>query len=495
MALKMRRHTPSDQVMVPASRDPFESPKWAPPIWHMPEGLVLLVNLMRGLVRGVVFALRHFIATTILVGLGWLWWRYDWPAPALVIALAAMALGVWAGLGWTSFQRRVAFPAWSRWRHVWVYRRHWQPVMVMSGLAFYRHQREYLPTIRAVVARPATDRVLVQMLSGQAPGIWADHAPNLAHGFGAHLCRVRAADKPGRIWLEFVRKDTLAEPIDALPIPGTAAHVELSGLEIGRCEDGSPWRLRVLGTHVLVAGATGAGKGSVIWSTIRAMLPAMRAGLVQVWGLDPKRMELAFGRDIFHRYSDDPAGGMVELLEAAVVEMQERAGFFGGKTRTFAPSRRFPFLLIVVDELAFLTAYCPQRELRKRAEAALATLTSQGRSVGVCVLGALQDLRKEVVNIRNLFPDRIALRLDEAEQVDMALGDGARDRGALADQISTIPQIGAGVGYIRLEATPDPVRARAAFVTDTQIRAMATYLHPDPAPTVPIPGTGEEARA
>jgi hypothetical protein len=46
---------------------------------------------------------------------------------------------------------------------------------------------------------------------------------------------------------------------------------------------------------------------------------------------------------------------------------------------------------VLVDELAFLTAYQPERDLRKRAEAAIATLTSQGRSVGVCVVGALQD--------------------------------------------------------------------------------------------------------
>jgi hypothetical protein len=39
----------------------------------------------------------------------------------------------------------------------------------------------------------------------------------------------------------------------------------------------------------------------------------------------------------------------------------------------------------------------------------------------------------------NLFSTRIALRLDESDQVDMVLGDGARDRGALADQISPDP--------------------------------------------------------
>ena len=100
-----------------------------------------------------------------------------------------------------------------------------------------------------------------------------------------------------------------------------------------------------------------------------------------MWALDPKRMELSFGRALFCRYACQ-AAAMVELLEAAVAEMHDRAGQFGGITRTFTPSTGFPFV-VLVDELAFLTAYQPERDLRKRAEAAIATLTSQGRSVGV----------------------------------------------------------------------------------------------------------------
>jgi DNA segregation ATPase FtsK/SpoIIIE, S-DNA-T family len=213
----------------------------------------------------------------------------------------------------------------------------------------------------------------------------------------------------------------------------------------------------------------------VIWSLVRALLPAIAAGWVQVQALDPKRMELSFGRALFCRYACQ-AAAMVELLEAAVAEMHQRAERFGGRTRTFTPSAEFPFLVLVVDELAFITAYQPERDLRKRAEAAIATLTSQGRSVGVCVVGALQDPRKDVISLRNLFSTRIALRLDESDQVDMVLGDGARDRGALADQISPLPYTGAGVGYVRLEASPDPVRVRAAYVSDADILAMASAV-------------------
>jgi DNA segregation ATPase FtsK/SpoIIIE, S-DNA-T family len=332
-------------------------------------------------------------------------------------------------------------------------------------------KRVLVPVLVGVRASRSVDVVTVRLATGQAPADFADRAASLAHAFGAELCRVRDLG-PGLITLEFVRADTLAEPFGALPFP---AEVNLSALPVGQAEDGGPWLLRLLGTHVLIAGATGSGKGSVIWSAVRALLPAIVGGWCQVWALDPKRMELSFGKPIFARYADH-AAEMVKLLEEAVAVMHDRAAQFGGITRTFTPSVVFPFLVVLVDEMAFITAYQPDRDLRKRAEAAIATLTSQGRSVGVCVVGALQDPRKDVISLRNLFPTRFALRLDESDQVDMVLGDGARDRGALADEISPLSLTGAGVGYVRLEASPDPVRVRAAYVTDADIREMAAIV-------------------
>ena len=78
-----------------------------------------------------------------------------------------------------------------------------------------------------------------------------------------------------------------------------------------------------------------------------------------------------------------------------------------------------------------------------------------------------------MLTIRNLFPDRIAMRLDEPEQVDMVLGDGARDRGATCELISPDPATGAGVAFVRLEADPDPVRVRAGWISDADIRDLA----------------------
>ncbi len=87
-----------------------------------------------------------------------------------------------------------------------------------------------------------------------------------------------------------------------------------------------------------------------------------------------------------------------------------------------------------------------------------------------------------MLNIRNLFPDKIALRLDEPSQADLVLGDGARDRGATCDQISPDPRTGAGVGFVRLEADPDPMRVRAAFVSNDDIRDMTMAFVPADVP-------------
>jgi S-DNA-T family DNA segregation ATPase FtsK/SpoIIIE len=452
------------------NQDPFAAPVWRSPIHRTPEPVIWTVQLLRLLCRVTWFILTHPLLDAVVGLLGFTWAEAGWPGEVCLSVLTGSVLtAVWLlWPGW--FAGHITVPLRDR-RRRWFYWRRWRAAMTLAGLAPAYRGQDILPVLAAVHMSGAVDLVTVGLVTGQSPADYADRTENLAHAFGVQLCRVRHAS-PGLVVLEMVRADTLAYPIPTLPV---APFTDLAALPVGRCEDGGPWLLRLISTHVLIAGATGSGKGSVIWSMIRALLPAIAGGWVQVWALDPKRMELSFGRSLFHRYACQ-AGAMVELLEAAAAEMHDRADRFGGQTRTFTLSADHPFLVVLVDELAFLTAYQPDRDLRKRAEAAIATLTSQGRSVGVCVVGALQDPRKDVINLRNLFPTRIALRLDESDQVDMVLGDGARGRGALADLISPLPDTGAGVGYVRLDGLPDPVRVRAAYVTDDDIREMAAAI-------------------
>jgi S-DNA-T family DNA segregation ATPase FtsK/SpoIIIE len=260
----------------------------------------------------------------------------------------------------------------------------------------------------------------------------------------------------------------------------TAASVDFHAVPVGRCDDGTPWTVRLLGTHVLLAGATGSGKGSVLWSIVASLGPAIRDGLVRLEGIDPKGgMELGFGRELFHRLltMDGPGAekDAVDFLEDLADEADRRDARMAGKTRVLEPSTSMPFLVIVIDELASLTAYISESKLRNRSEAALGRLLTKGRAPGMCVIGALQDPRKDIVKYRELFPTRIALRLIEGGQVDMVLGEGVHARGAHCE---AIPEASPGVGYVAEDSKAAVTRVRAAYVSDDDIRHLAHTYRP-----------------
>ncbi|BCJ29621.1 hypothetical protein [Actinocatenispora sera] len=70
-----------------------------------------------------------------------------------------------------------------------------------------------------------------------------------------------------------------------------------------------------------------------------------------------------------------------------------------------------PLHLVIVDELATLTAYAPM-DVRRRAEYALGRLLTKGAAVGWVVLGCVQEPSKDIIPMRGLFTYRIALGLD-----------------------------------------------------------------------------------
>jgi S-DNA-T family DNA segregation ATPase FtsK/SpoIIIE len=435
----MRKVITGEQVAQLYNRDPFALPAWRAPIYQTPAGFILLVQLFRLLAWIVRLVARHPLAATVLAVLAFTWVNVGWLGLVVLAVWVLTVLGTWRFFWPGTFTRWIAGPARGRWR-TWFYRRRWAGVMAISGVAPWHQGRIILPVLGKVQATRYTDRVAVRLVSGQSPADLAKRAEALAHGFGALLCRVRSA-RSGQVVLEFVRRDALAAILPALPIPDRP---DLKALPVGRREDGLPWLARVLAA-------------------------------------DPKLMELAYARVIFDTYgayAADPVSVAV-MLDQAVADMQDRAARFDGVQRDHTPTAGDPFTVVLVDEVAFLTAYQPDRKLRERIMNALATLTTQGRAVGYCVVAALQDPRKDVLTIRNLFPDRIAMRLDEPEQVDMVLGDGAYDRGAACELISSDPPTGAGVAYVRLESDPDPVRVRAGWVTDADIRALAGGCIPD----------------
>jgi DNA segregation ATPase FtsK/SpoIIIE, S-DNA-T family len=433
------------------------------------EFLESVIGVVLRIVWGIV---RRPMLSVPIAGMAALsWWTSPEQATGWAI-FAAIALLVWRLGHRRSFSWAIGRRARTGWRRLWVYELRWRAVMTMSGLAKRYRDAEAVPRLRKVACTPWCDRVLIRLLVGQCTEDVERVAPELAHSFGARDCRVYE-HRPGWLWLELPTRDPLTAVIPALPVPESA---DPSAVAVGLREDGEPWCIRVLGTHLLIAGATGSGKGSVLWSLLRGLAPGIRDGWVAVWAIDPKGgMELGPGRALFARFCGEDFLAMADLLDEAVAVMQDRARRLAGVTRLHEPTPEEPLILVVVDEVATLSAYLPDRKLRERMANALGLLLTQGRAVGVSVIAALQDPRKEVLTLRNLFPARVALRLDEPGQSDMVLGDGARDRGARCDRI---PDSLPGVGYVRLDGVREPTRVRTAYVTDADIVAMAAEYAP-----------------
>ena len=246
------------------------------------------------------------------------------------------------------------------------------------------------------------------------------------------------------------------------------ARDRLQAVPMAQTIDGRTWSMPIEGQHLLVAGRTGSGKSSWIWSLVFGLEPAINAGVCRIWGLDPKRVELAIGKHWFYKYANDPAG-MVGLIEEFLHEMQARTDVMHGVSRKFTPSPDTPLNILLIDELAYITALLPDKKLRDRGMAALTTILNQGRAIGFSALGALQDPRKEALPNRDGFTIRVALGLPEKQLIDMVLGDGAHDKSALCEQIP-LGAAGAGVGYVISEESNQPLCVRAAWCSDEAIK-------------------------
>ena len=412
------------------------------------------------------------------------------------VLILALVLGVWAWRSPDTFRRRITQRLRGSWRLLSIYRYRWQPVITSDKVRLVSQRAAMLPKLRYVRSSSGVDVVRVRMLPGQLLRDWVAVSDRLAIGFDCaeDSCRVGSLAKwrperwpakvpfPSRvrksdIQLTFLHEDPLAE----LVTPHAPEVVpDFKGLPVALQEDGTWFRLRLLGQHLFVAGATGAGKGSVLWSIVHQLSPAISTGLVKLVGIDPKGgIELGIGQALFGDFCRgrsteevSPEAQFADVLEKYVAEMRIRQDTMFGRLRLHKPTVEDPFIVVVIDELASLVAaaYQSDKEAGKRIIAAINLLLSQGRAFGISIVGAVQDPRKESVPMRGLFTTRVALRLNEATDVGLVLGEGARDRGAWCDRIRADRE---GTAYGLVESSPEPIRMRFPYFDDEFISELA----------------------
>ena len=314
------------------------------------------------------------------------------------------------------------------------------------------------------------------------------YPPERSHGLGEQLAEIvetLTATVPPKlgVWRHEHRpaQDCVvltdeADPLAGLvPLEEATADVDLlKGVPIGRTDDGRVLHLPLLGGAQIAAfGATGSGKSSFLWDVFHGIAPAIADGRVKVSAFDPKMVELYRLRKQVHQFASD-AEEINELLGELIEEMYERKQAMAEQEieKIEKATREFPLHLIVVDEVATMSEH-PERAIAQDFLKKLAIIVREGRALGYTVIVAGQDVRKSALPIRGLFTVNLCFRVNEAADVAMVLGQGARAQGAFADKIlRTMP----GVGYMTNEATGGIQRFRLSYIPKAEQDALRDRL-------------------
>lgn len=165
--------------------------------------------------------------------------------------------------------------------------------------------------------------------------------------------------------------------------------------------------------HLLTIGESDSGKGSVLANLLVQVEPFAQAGLVRLYGIDLKAMELSMSRAMFQTVAIDVESA-AELVSSFRNAMNQRARDMAGSARMHTPTPDNPRNILVIDELAEL--FRQDAKVSKQFQHDLTAVLGMGRATGNLVWGFSQNPRKEAIPIRDDFNGQtIAMRMGESE--------------------------------------------------------------------------------
>ncbi len=228
--------------------------------------------------------------------------------------------------------------------------------------------------------------------------------------------------------------------------------------------------------HLLIAGATGAGKSVCVNSLILSILYKRSFRDVKMILIDPKVVELKLYNDIPHLLTPvitEPKKAF-QALQYCLCEMERRYALLDGmgvrdisnynkriKERGIA-TEKLPYIVLIIDEFADLMA-----TTGKELESTVARLAAMSRAVGIHLVLATQRPSIDVITglIKANIPSRIAFMV--ASKTDSRI---------IIDQVGADKLLGKGDMLYAGPVDPFPVRIQGTFVSDDEVEQVCNYV-------------------